>query len=67
VGNPAQKEDWWTPPNAERPLTFIDFARTEGRFAKHFDKHGNPSAALWQTQEDRLKNWRTLQELAGLR
>jgi pyruvate ferredoxin oxidoreductase beta subunit len=67
VGNPAQKEDWWTPPKAEKPLTFIDFARTEGRFAKHFDKNGNPSAALLQAQDDRLKSWRTLQELAGLR
>jgi pyruvate/2-oxoacid:ferredoxin oxidoreductase beta subunit len=67
VGNPAQKEDWWTPPKAETPLTFIDFARTEGRFAKQFDKNGNPSAALFKTQEDRLSNWRMLQELAGLR
>jgi pyruvate/2-oxoacid:ferredoxin oxidoreductase beta subunit/NAD-dependent dihydropyrimidine dehydrogenase PreA subunit len=67
VGNPAQKEDWWTPPKAEKPLTFIDFARTEGRFAKQFDKNGNPSPALLRTQEDRLKSWRTLQELAGLR
>jgi pyruvate/2-oxoacid:ferredoxin oxidoreductase beta subunit/NAD-dependent dihydropyrimidine dehydrogenase PreA subunit len=66
-GNPAQKEDWWTPPGAEKPLTFTDFARTEGRFAKHFDKNGNPSEALLQTQGDRLKNWHTLQELAGVR
>jgi pyruvate/2-oxoacid:ferredoxin oxidoreductase beta subunit len=67
VGNPAQKEDWWTPPKSERPLTFIDFARSEGRFAKQFDKDGRPSAVLLQTEEDRLRNWRTLQELAGLR
>ena len=43
VGNPAQKADWWTPPKAEKPLTFIDFARSEGRFAKQFDERGNPS------------------------
>ncbi|HEU4342698.1 MAG TPA: thiamine pyrophosphate-binding protein, partial [Candidatus Binatia bacterium] len=67
VGNPAQKEDWWTPPQAEKPMTFIDFARSEGRFAKQFDSDGNPSSALLQTQEDRLRNWRMLQELAGLR
>ena len=67
VGNPAQKEDWWTPPKGDKPLTFIDFARSEGRFAKQFDKDGNPSAALLQTQQDRLQNWRHLQELAGLR
>ncbi len=67
VGNPAQKEDWWTPPNSDKPFTFVDFARTEGRFAKQFDKNANPSAALLQTQEDRLRNWRMLQELAGVR
>ncbi len=67
VGNPAQKEDWWTPPKGDKPLTFIDFARSEGRFAKQFDEEGNPSAALSQTQQDRLQNWRHLQELAGLR
>jgi pyruvate/2-oxoacid:ferredoxin oxidoreductase beta subunit len=67
VGNPAQKEDWWTPPKADKPLTFIDFARSEGRFAKQFDKDGRPSPSLLQTEEDRLRNWRMLQELAGLR
>ena len=67
VGNPSQKEDWWMPPVSEKPLTFIDFARTEGRFAKQFDSDGNPSLTLLQTQEDRLRNWRMLQELAGLR
>ena len=67
VGNPAQKQDWWTPPNSGRPFTFIDFARTEGRFAKHFDRDGRPSTLLLQSEEDRLRNWRLLQELAGLR
>jgi pyruvate ferredoxin oxidoreductase beta subunit len=67
VGNPAQKADWWTPPNSDKPVTFIDFARTEGRFAKQFDKDGKPSLALLQAEEERLRNWRMLQELAGLR
>jgi pyruvate ferredoxin oxidoreductase beta subunit len=67
VGNPAQKEDWWTPPNSGKPLTFIDFARTEGRFTKQFDKDGKPSLTLLQAEEERLRNWRMLQELAGLR
>jgi len=67
VGNPAQKEDWWTPPKSDKAMTFIDFARSEGRFAKQFDPDGNPSQALLRTQKDRLQNWRTLQELAGLR
>jgi pyruvate/2-oxoacid:ferredoxin oxidoreductase beta subunit/NAD-dependent dihydropyrimidine dehydrogenase PreA subunit len=67
VGNPAQKEDWWTPPKSDKPLTFVDFARREGRFAKQFDDAGKPSEILLRAQEDRLKNWRTLQELAGVR
>jgi pyruvate/2-oxoacid:ferredoxin oxidoreductase beta subunit len=67
VGNPAQKMDWWTPPNGERPLTFVDFARTEGRFAKQFDSNGQPSEMLLRTETDRLRNWRMLQEMAGLR
>jgi pyruvate/2-oxoacid:ferredoxin oxidoreductase beta subunit/Pyruvate/2-oxoacid:ferredoxin oxidoreductase delta subunit len=66
VGNPAQKQDWWTPPKSHRPLTFVDFARSEGRFAKQFDKDGRPSTVLLQAEEDRLRNWRMLQELAGL-
>jgi pyruvate/2-oxoacid:ferredoxin oxidoreductase beta subunit len=67
VGNPNQKEDWWTPPKSEKPFTFFDFARTEGRFAKQFDRDGMPSRALLETEQDRLSNWRLLQELAGLR
>ncbi|MBI3060874.1 MAG: 4Fe-4S binding protein [Deltaproteobacteria bacterium] len=67
VGNPGQKEDWWTPPNGDSPFTFVDFARTENRFAKQFDAEDNPSQALLEAQEDRLQNWRILQELAGLR
>lgn len=67
VGNPGQKEDWWTPPRSDKPLTFVDFARTEGRFAKQFSEEGHPSQMLLQAQEDRLRNWRMLQELAGLR
>ena len=57
VGNPAQKEDWWTPPQSDKPFTFVDFARTEGRFAKQFDRDGNPSEAL-------LDATRSLAELA---
>jgi pyruvate/2-oxoacid:ferredoxin oxidoreductase beta subunit/NAD-dependent dihydropyrimidine dehydrogenase PreA subunit len=67
LGNPAQKEDWWTPPKSDKQLTFVDFARTEGRFGKQFDKDGNPSPELLSTQEERLQNWHKLQELAGLR
>jgi len=66
-GNPAMKDDWYVNPKTKQPVTFIDFARSEGRFAKHFDKEGNPSETLLRANEDRLQNWRLLQELAGLR
>jgi hypothetical protein len=48
-------------------VTFVDFARSEGRFAKQFDKDGNPSPTLLAAKQDRLENWHVLQELAGLR
>src|SRR3712207_7045151 len=41
-GNPAQNEDWWTNPKTGQVVDFIDFARSEGRFGKHFDRDGNP-------------------------
>jgi pyruvate ferredoxin oxidoreductase beta subunit len=66
-GNPAVKEDWFKHPKTGEEVTFIDFARSEGRFAKHFDKDGNPSETLQMATRDRLENWHLLQELAGLR
>ncbi|MEE8437181.1 MAG: thiamine pyrophosphate-binding protein, partial [Candidatus Neomarinimicrobiota bacterium] len=65
-GNPAKNKDWYVNPKTGKQVDFIEFARTEGRFAKQFDREGNPSNALKLAQEDRLKNWRLLQELAGL-
>ncbi len=66
-GNPGVKEDWFINPKTKEPVTFIDFARSEGRFAKHFDVEGNPSETLLAAKQDRLENWHVLQELAGLR
>jgi pyruvate/2-oxoacid:ferredoxin oxidoreductase beta subunit/Pyruvate/2-oxoacid:ferredoxin oxidoreductase gamma subunit/Pyruvate/2-oxoacid:ferredoxin oxidoreductase delta subunit len=66
-GNPAMKEDWYTDPKTSQPLDFVAFARTEGRFARHFDAHGKPDEYLLRARQDRLENWRRLQELAGLR
>ena len=66
-GNPAQKADWYTIPKTGETIDFITFARTEGRFAKQFDKDGNPSELLLAAQADRLANWHMLQEMAGLR
>ena len=67
VGNPNVKEDWYMHPKTGEAIDFITFARSEGRFAKHFDKDGNPSATMLATREERLENWHLLQELAGLR
>ncbi|HEX7450422.1 MAG TPA: thiamine pyrophosphate-dependent enzyme [Pirellulales bacterium] len=65
-GNPAVNEDWWINPKTGEQVDFIDFARSEGRFAKHFDKDGNPSETLLMAKQDRLENWHVLQELAGV-
>jgi pyruvate/2-oxoacid:ferredoxin oxidoreductase beta subunit/NAD-dependent dihydropyrimidine dehydrogenase PreA subunit len=67
VGNPAVKDDWYVNPKTKESVTFIDFARSEGRFAKHFDKDGNASETLQWANQERLENWHLLQELAGLR
>lgn len=66
-GNPAVTEDWWRNPKTGEIVDFIDFCRSEGRFAKHFDKDGNPSPVLLKARQERLENWRLLQELAGIR
>jgi pyruvate/2-oxoacid:ferredoxin oxidoreductase beta subunit/Pyruvate/2-oxoacid:ferredoxin oxidoreductase delta subunit len=66
-GNPNVKGDWFVNPKTNEEVSFIDFARSEGRFAKHFDKDGNPSPTLLAAKQDRLENWHLLQELAGLR
>src|SRR5207247_6730002 len=66
-GNPAMKDDWFVNPKTKEEVSFIDFARSEGRFVKHFDRDGNPSATLLAAKQDRLENWHLLQELAGIR
>jgi len=55
-GNPAINDDWWTNPKTHEQVDFIDFARSEGRFSKHFDKSGNPSETC---SEPRPTDWRT--------
>jgi len=67
VGNPNVKEDWYVNPKTGEQIDFCYFARTEGRFAKQFDKDGNPSPTLLAAQQDRLENWHMLQELAGIK
>ena len=65
-GNPGMKDDWYKSPKSGETVDFIDFCRSEGRFGKHFDKQGNASDVLDFAKQDRLENWRQLQELAGL-
>ena len=64
-GNPALRADWATAPDGS-VTDFLAFARSEGRFAPHFGQDGEPTPEIEATRDDRLGNWRTLQELAGL-
>ncbi len=66
-GNPDVQEDWYRHPRTGEPTDFVTFARTERRFARQFRADGSPSPALLAAREDRLANWRRLQELAGVR
>ncbi len=65
-GNPAVREDWARLPDGT-VVDFLDFARSEGRFAPHFGSDGIPTAEITATREERLANWHSLQELAGIR
>ena len=65
-GNPAVNDDWWTNPKTGEQVDFIDFCRSEGRFSKHFDREGKESETLLEAKQERLENWKQLQELAGL-
>ncbi|MBI1864623.1 MAG: 4Fe-4S dicluster domain-containing protein [Nitrospirae bacterium] len=68
-GNPSVDRDWHARKAKDGGIETVDFAswaRTEGRFRKHFDKNGNPSETLLRSQAERLENWRLLQEMAGI-
>jgi len=65
-GNPTPEKDWYVNPKTGERVDFTTFARSEGRFAKQFDKEGNPSDTLLCANEDRRLNWRMLQEMAGI-
>ena len=65
-GNPAPKDDWFKDAKTGELFDFTMFARSEGRFSKHFDKDGKPSEAILKGNQERLENWRVLQELAGI-
>jgi pyruvate ferredoxin oxidoreductase beta subunit len=65
-GNPAVKADWSVDAKTGEAVDFVAFARTEGRFRRHFGPDGTPSAAILAGQQDRSRNWKLLQELAGI-
>ena len=65
-GNPNMNADWYINPKTKEPMDFITFARTEGRFRRNFNEDGSPSEALLKSNMERLRYWRTLQDLAGI-
>jgi pyruvate ferredoxin oxidoreductase beta subunit len=70
MGNPSVDRDWHTQKGASgqtETVNFLTWAQTEGRFKKHFDANGQPNTeGILLAQQDRLENWRLLQELAGV-
>ena len=66
-GNVAMDKDYFVHPKTGEKFDFAHWARTEGRFSKHFDKDGKPSDLMVKAGEARLRYWHELQELAGLR
>ncbi|MDH4122205.1 MAG: thiamine pyrophosphate-dependent enzyme [Deltaproteobacteria bacterium] len=66
-GNPSLTDDWMSDPKTKELYTFVDFARSEGRFAKQFGKDGAPSPTIEDAAKKVLRNWKLLQELAGVK
>lgn len=70
MGNPSLDRDWHVisrPDGTKETIDFTTWAKTEGRFKKHFDANGNPNTPdIQHAMVDRLENWRMLQELAGI-
>ena len=64
-GNPSLRDDWHRDKEG-RAVDFLRFARSEGRFRRHFDQDGSPSPEILAAQDQVLKSWRLLQELAGV-
>jgi pyruvate-ferredoxin/flavodoxin oxidoreductase len=63
-GNPSVDADWTGAADGSQ-FDFVSFARTESRFARHFDSAGAADKYLEFMREDRRMNWRRLRELAG--
>ena len=52
---------------AGEPVDFLSFARTRGPVRAALRSVGEPTTEILATNADRLANWHTLQELAGIR
>lgn len=52
--------------DAGKQIDFVNVAKSEGRFANHFDAEGNPSKTTLRAKQDRLEDWRVLQETGGV-
>ena len=65
-GNPALREDWAASPDG-KPIDFLDFARSEGRFAGHFPADGTTTPEIIATKDNRLANWRNSRSSPGCR
>lgn len=63
-GNHSIDRDWHVDSKTGTPIDFVTFARSEGRFARQFDREGRPSEALLAARDERLRNWKRLQEMA---
>jgi len=64
-GNPSLRADWHCDKQGQE-VDFLSFARSEGRFRRHFGREGEPSPEILAAQEQVLKSWRLLQEMAGI-
>ena len=63
AGNPSVAADWHTLADGS-DNDFLTFARGEGRFGGHFGPDGTPTPEIAAARDERLANWRRLQELA---
>ena len=64
-GNPSLKADWHSDKQGQ-VVDFLSFARSEGRFRRQFGRDGEPSPEILAAQEQVLRSWRLLQEIAGV-
>ena len=68
-GNPSPNRDWHRVKGDDgewQEMRFRDFAISEGRFGKQFDKDGQPSDTILVAEQDRLAFWNRLQDMAGV-